>query len=181
MVHAKTAFGDGHWARVGSSNLNVASWFGNCEMDLVVEEEEFSRQMEDMYLQDLANATEIILDSRKRVCAPGEPTHASPVRANGAGSAGRAAAGAVRIGSPVGAAFANRRPFEPIEAPWLSVIGSLLIGLVILLVFLPGLLIYPGIVLFAWMGAALLYRAFRLYMTGKHRQRQLPGQSAEIR
>ena len=45
MVHAKTAVADGHWARVGSSNLNVASWFGNCELDLVVEELEFSREM----------------------------------------------------------------------------------------------------------------------------------------
>ena len=33
MLHAKTAVADAHWARVGSSNLNVSSWFGNCELD----------------------------------------------------------------------------------------------------------------------------------------------------
>ena len=31
MLHAKTAVADGHWARVGSTNLNISSWFGNCE------------------------------------------------------------------------------------------------------------------------------------------------------
>ena len=163
MVHAKTAVADGRWARVGSSNLNVASWFGNCELDLVVEDEGFSREMEQMYLQDLTNATEIILDSNKRVRAPGEPPHSSPVMTSGGGSAGRAAAGALRIGSAVGAAFANRRPFEPVEARLLAVTGSLLIGFMILLVYVPALLIYPGIVVLAWMGLALLYRAFKLY------------------
>ena len=171
MVHAKTAVADGHWARVGSSNLNVASWFGNCELDLVVEEEEFSREMEQMYLQDLSNATEIMLDSKKRVRAPGQLAHSSPVLTSGGGSGGRAAAGALRIGSAVGAAFANRRAFEPVEARLLGVTGSLLIGLVILLVFFPALLIYPGIVVLAWMGVALLYRAFKLYMKRKHGQR----------
>jgi cardiolipin synthase len=28
MVHAKTAVADGRWARVGSTNLNLASWMG---------------------------------------------------------------------------------------------------------------------------------------------------------
>ena len=116
-----------------------------------------------MYLQDLTNATEIILDSNKRVRAPGEPPHSSPVMTSGGGSAGRAAAGALRIGSAVEAAFANRRPFEPVEARLLAVTGSLLIAFMILLVFVPALLIYPGIVVLAWMGLALLYRAFKLY------------------
>src|SRR5690348_17571107 len=42
MLHAKTAVVDGRWARVGSTNLNVASWFGNCEMDAVVEDQRFA-------------------------------------------------------------------------------------------------------------------------------------------
>ena len=35
MMHAKTAVADGHWARIGSTNLNVASWIGNWELDVV--------------------------------------------------------------------------------------------------------------------------------------------------
>ena len=38
MLHAKTAVADSNWARVGSTNLNIASWFGNLELDVVIED-----------------------------------------------------------------------------------------------------------------------------------------------
>jgi cardiolipin synthase len=50
--------------RVGSTNLNPASWLSNCELDVIVEDEKFAHLMETMYIQDLANATEIILNKR---------------------------------------------------------------------------------------------------------------------
>jgi cardiolipin synthase len=161
MLHAKTALADRHWARVGSSNLNVSSWFGNCEMDLVIEDEPFAREMEEMYLNDLTNSTEIVLDTRNKVRAPGQPSSERSHRAGG-GSAGRVAAGALRIGSAVGAAFTNRRVFEPVEVRILTAAGALLIGLAILLAFFPAVLVYPAIVLFSWMGGALIFRAWRL-------------------
>src|SRR5207248_11427614 len=65
MLHAKTAVADGHWARVGSSNLNLASWLGNCELDAVIEDASFAREMEEMYLQDVTNATEVVLDAKQ--------------------------------------------------------------------------------------------------------------------
>ena len=37
MIHAKTAVADGRWARVGSSNLNVASFVSNYEIDVALE------------------------------------------------------------------------------------------------------------------------------------------------
>src|SRR5690606_1152870 len=46
MMHAKTAVADGRWARVGSTNLNIASWFNNYEMDVVVEDSAFAQAME---------------------------------------------------------------------------------------------------------------------------------------
>jgi cardiolipin synthase A/B len=66
MLHAKTAVADGRWARVGSSNLNVASWIGNFELDALIEDEAFAAGMEEMYLSDLARATEIVLRRRRR-------------------------------------------------------------------------------------------------------------------
>jgi cardiolipin synthase len=66
MLHAKTAVADGRWARVGSSNLNLASWIGNCELDIAIEDETFARCMEMQYESDLANATEIVLKLPKR-------------------------------------------------------------------------------------------------------------------
>ena len=47
MMHAKTAVADGRWARVGSTNLNIASWLGNCELDAVIEDAAFAAQMEE--------------------------------------------------------------------------------------------------------------------------------------
>jgi cardiolipin synthase A/B len=49
MIHAKTAVADGRWARVGSTNLNVASWLGNRELDVIVEHGPFARQMEESF------------------------------------------------------------------------------------------------------------------------------------
>jgi cardiolipin synthase len=93
MMHAKTAVADRRWARVGSTNLNVASWVGNRELDVIVENAAFARQMEEMFLADLENATEIRLQGN-RVRAPaqsGRHLHRSP---RGRGSGGKVIGGA---------------------------------------------------------------------------------------
>ncbi|MGH7914101.1 MAG: phospholipase D-like domain-containing protein, partial [Candidatus Binataceae bacterium] len=170
MIHAKTAVADGHWARVGSTNLNIASWFGNCELDAVVEDDSFAREMEEMYLQDLSNATEIVLDKKQKVLAPGEPRRLRPVSTGGGGSAGRAAAGAIRVGNTVGAAFTNRRILEPVEARTMLTVGPLLLALVILFAFFPRLLAYPLVVVFAWIALALVYRGCKLHRQDRDKQ-----------
>jgi cardiolipin synthase len=166
MLHAKTSVADGRWARVGSTNLNVASWFGNCELDAVVEDEPFAREMEDMYLQDLTNATEIVLDMKRKVRAPGAPRHPHAVITSGGGSASRAAAGAIRVGNAIGAAFTNRRVLEPVEARIMLMTGALLLSLSILFAYFPGVLVYPVVVIFVWIAIALLYRGYKLYRRG---------------
>ncbi len=168
MLHAKTAVADGRWARVGSSNLNIASWFGNYEMDLVIEDESFAMQMEEMYLQDLGNATEIVLNTKKKVRATGEqPRRRGTSGTSGGGSVGRAAAGALRISNAVGAAITNRRVFEPVEARLLVTFGTILFGLAVLFFFLPQLLVYPAVVLFVWLGSTLVFKAYKLRQQGK--------------
>src|SRR4051794_23299653 len=136
MIHAKTAVADGRWARVGSTNLNIASWLGNCELDAVIEDDEFARQMEEQYIADLRNATEVILDTRMKVSAPREPRHRVPVVTSGGGSSGRAAAGAIRIGNAVGAAFTDRRVLQPVEARLVLITGIVLLGIAAVLYFL---------------------------------------------
>jgi len=163
MMHAKTAVADGRWSRVGSTNLNVASWFGNCELDAVIEDETFAREMAAMFLQDLTNATEIVLDARKKVRAPGEPRHHVPSSTTGGGSAGRAAAGAIRIGNAIGAAFTDRRELGPVEARLMITVGFLLLGLALLFGIYPRALSTPVVVIFIWISITLFYRAFKLY------------------
>jgi cardiolipin synthase len=163
MLHAKTAVADGRWARVGSTNLNITSWLGNWELDAVIEDEPFARQMEEMYLQDLSNATEIVLTETRRGHARRLSRTRRPGPVKSRGSAGRVAAGAVRVGNAIGAAFTNRRTLEPVEARLAVLGGIVLLALALIFAFVPGLLVYPVVVILVWMAAALLYRGYRLH------------------
>jgi cardiolipin synthase len=158
LLHAKSAVVDGRWARVGSTNLNLASWIGNCELDAVVEDEPFARKMEAMFLEDLANATEVVLAEKRRVRAP----VATPPLRGQKGGAGRAAAGAVRIGNVLGAALTSRRVIEPIETRLLVWTGLGLLVLAGLFIVFPQVLAYPSGAVLAWIALALLYRSYRL-------------------
>jgi cardiolipin synthase A/B len=162
MLHAKTAVADGLWARVGSTNLNVSSWFGNCELDVVVENKPFACEMEDMYLDDLENSTELVLDAKQKVRASGQRRRRHPVMARGRGSMGRAAAGAVRIGNTVGAAITDRRVLEPIEARLMTGGGFLFLVAAALIVIFPRALAFALSAVFLWFGIVLLYRGYRL-------------------
>jgi cardiolipin synthase len=172
MLHAKTAVADSRWARVGSTNLNMASWFGNCEMDVVVEDGPFASQMEQMYLQDLENATEVVLDARRKVRAPNQPRRPHPLLTRRAGSAGPAAVGAIRIGNAVGAAFTNRRVLEPVEARLTLTAGASLLALAVLFAFCPRVVAYPLALVLVWVAIGLLFRGYKL-SRGKAR-RQAP-------
>ena len=171
MIHAKTAVADGHWARIGSTNLNIASWFGNCELDAVIEDAAFAAKMEEMYLQDLTNATEIVLDERRRVRAPGEPAHRA-VLGRGGGSASRAATGAVRIGNAIGAAFTDHRVLGDVEGRFTLLVGLLLSGLAALFWFFPQVLIYPAVVLLGWFGIAVIYKAGKIISRSRRNARR---------
>lgn len=64
MMHAKTSVVDGVWCRVGSSNLNTASLMGNWELDVGVLDEGLARQLQGLFLADLASSVEIVLPGR---------------------------------------------------------------------------------------------------------------------
>ena len=169
MMHAKTAVADGRWARVGSSNLNPQSWFGNWELDAVVEDETFAEAMEQMYLDDLLKSTEIVLTDRSTVVGT---TPSRRDRARRPGSAGRAAAGAVSIGSAVGAAVTGRRLLGPAEARLMARSGALLVLLGVIGVIWPRAIAVPVVVFALWLALAALLRARAL------RQRRLESQRA---
>jgi cardiolipin synthase len=80
MLHAKTFVVDQHWARVGSSNLNVSSLLGNFELDLMAESDELAAALAHQFQHDLASCQEIVLQPGRRfhrgrlVGAPGTAT-----------------------------------------------------------------------------------------------------------
>ena len=109
--------------------------------------------------------------------ASGEPRHSHPALTSSGGSAGRAAAGAIRIGNAIGAAFTNRRVLEPVEARIMLIVGVVLLALAILFAFFQRLLVYPLVAVFVWVAVALLYRGYKLYRQGTEKQTQAASSS----
>lgn len=173
MIHAKTAVADGQWARVGSSNLNLASWLTNWELDVVVEDARFGEEMERMFLEDLASSTEILLTAKRKVSI----RHRQRVQRLRAKfdtiSSGRTAAGAVRIGNAVSAAIVNRRILSPAEARIMFSGGSLLLLFSVVAVVWPRWISIPLAVFAAWLAVSLFIRAFQLHREGKREESAL--------
>lgn len=168
MLHAKTAVADGVWSRVGSTNLNLASWISNYELDVAIEDPAFAQQMAAQYERDLQHATEIVLTRRNRVRrtdaahAP-EPERGAAARRAMSGSAGRAAAGAVSVGSALGAALTNRRMLGPAEAGLLRWMAVVFIGIAAVAAWFPHLIAWPIAVLAGWVGVAWGLKGLRLW------------------
>ncbi len=59
LLHSKTAYIDGVWSTVGSTNLDWRSFLDNDEINAVVIGREFAGQMHAMFAQDLAASEEI--------------------------------------------------------------------------------------------------------------------------
>jgi cardiolipin synthase A/B len=169
MLHAKTAVADGKWARVGSSNLNIQSWLGNWELDVSVENEAFAAEMEEMFLHDLENATEVVLDER-HIARPAT-AQAPPARGHSwrhrrrTGRTRRAAAvGAMRLGRTFREALTARRALGTAE------LGSLLWGTLLLgalgLIGLkwPAALAYPVGVFLLWIAVGWSLQIGRLWL-----------------
>jgi cardiolipin synthase len=65
MIHSKTMVADGHFSMVGSSNLDPRSSEINEEIDLVVYDEKFGREMEAAFEKDLQQSREYTLQEFK--------------------------------------------------------------------------------------------------------------------
>jgi cardiolipin synthase len=170
MLHAKTAIADESWARVGSTNLNFASFLTNFELDVAIEDEFIVEGMADMYESDLARATEIVLGRRSRVRRANATGSDGRARRAMSGSAGRAAAGALGVGAAVGAALTGRRVLGPAETNLLWWLAAILAVIAFAGVIWPPLLAWPAAVLAAWLALALAVRAYRQRRTRKKRR-----------
>ena len=161
MVHAKTAVCDGLWARVGSTNLNLSSWLGNWELDVVIEDEGIADRISEMFLEDLNNATEVILTSRNKV----RPVHRVPRRAVGRviRSSGQSVfMRAVTAGSAVNAAVTGKRRLNRTEAASLFSFGIVLFVIALAAFFVPTVFAYGLAAIFGIVAVFLLQGAIRL-------------------
>ncbi len=164
MLHAKTAVADGRWARVGSSNLNIASWIGNFEIDVAVEDTGFAEELAAQYERDLGNATEIVLAPRRyrRGDKILDGSARPPRVPKAGGTPSRAAASALRIANSVGAVLTNRRVLGD------TAVGPLLAGMLalaaiaVIAVIWPAWIGWPFAGLAGWMALNLGVRGWRL-------------------
>jgi len=169
MLHAKTAVADRLWARVGSTNLNLASWMTNYELDVAIEDPAFAEAMSTQFERDLTHSTEIVLTRRNRVRPIGgieeldaHPADLRPPRRSMSGSANRAAAGAVSVGSALGAALTNRRTRGATEARLLFLVSVIVFTIGVVAALFPRVLAWPLALICAWLGIAWTAKAIAL-------------------
>jgi cardiolipin synthase len=162
MVHAKTAVFDGRFSRVGSTNLNIASWFGNYELDVLVEDAEFGRQMQEMFLEDLQNSTEIVLADTQKIPRKLRK-HRKKLRGKGAGSVRKATAGAINAATSISAIITKQAPLGAAEAKLLFLVGAVLLAFALLLIFFPRIASIPLVIILLILALPTLLKALRNY------------------
>src|SRR3712207_9446796 len=127
--------------------------------------------MEAMYLEDLANATEIVpgWQSRRRQARnmPSRRGHRFK-----RGGVRRLAAGALALSNTVGKAMGSRS-LTATEASSVAIIGFALLALAALITYFPVVIISPVVIGLVWLSLALLIRAFRLKRRVRLRRRKL--------
>ena len=161
MMHAKSAVADGRWARIGSTNLNIASWIGNWELDVVIEDEKLGRQMIQMFLEDLSNSTEIVITrwNKVRLAQPLPAAGKAPIAL---GSGKHVLTGVLRVGSAINSAVTGHRMLSRTESTSLLTISLVVLGLSAVALFLPKVISYPIGVILAWMGILILVRGVQV-------------------
>lgn len=110
--------------------------------------------------RDLGNATEIMLTRRARLAQTAEAPRPGVRRS---GSVGRAASGALSVGSAVGAAMTARRVLGPAEARIMAMAGIALLVLALLAAFWPRVIAVPLAAIAMWLAVTLLVRAWILH------------------
>ncbi|WP_088965465.1 phosphatidylserine/phosphatidylglycerophosphate/cardiolipin synthase family protein [Vogesella sp. LIG4] len=181
MVHAKTAVADQRWARIGSTNLNLSSWLANREIDLAIEDDGVAATMAQRFLQDLDNATEIVLGgSRRRPVPSQEMLRRSrlPLRQQAVVSAAAAARQAARIGVVLDSAVRGTRDVDDSEASAFLSIGLVLLLLAIAIAVFPYLAALPLTLVLLLAAASVLLRAWQLYRRRRRKKQHPPPRPA---
>ena len=173
MMHAKSAVADGRWARIGSTNLNIASWIGNWELDVVIENENIGGEMSRMFLEDLANSTEIVITRRKKVRLA-QPLPAAGKAPMALGSGKNVLTGVLRVGSALNSAVTGHRMLSRTESTSLLTISLVVLGLSAVALLLPKVIAYPIGVILAWMGIVVLVRGMKVRF-GKEARKKVRG------
>lgn len=162
MIHAKSAIIDGQWARVGSTNLNFSSWYANRELDVSIEDPQTVSQLEQVFLNDLQHATEVILNehdqaqlAERRRRMPRGLAHFNKEEAK------LMLRRAMQIGQAIDASISNTREVDQSEAWSYLSIGVAILLLTVLLWLLPQLVMWPLLLILLVSGIGTTIQALK--------------------
>lgn len=171
MMHAKTSVVDGLWCRVGSSNLNPSSLMGNWELDVGVLDDGLARQLQGLFLADLASSMEIVLPGRSAVArrastllptAPLDPKGSLPerLRTRGQGQGRVSLASVVRASEALGGALAGNRPLGREDRTVLGTVSVAILLVAVLAALMPTLIGWTVAAIAAWLALTTGARAY---------------------
>ncbi|WP_372421592.1 phospholipase D-like domain-containing protein [Salinarimonas chemoclinalis] len=182
MLHAKTAVFDGRVSRVGSTNLNPASWFGNFEIDVVVDDMGFGAAMEAMFAEDLAGATEIVLADKRGAPPLPRPVAVAPPPVGFAGrfAHGRWRESAASVGRVLVSAIAQRAPLSRLESASAATLAAMAATGAVAIALWPGIVGFTLSVTLGWIALALVVRLFRERRRGRIAERRLAAQTRRL-
>jgi cardiolipin synthase len=171
MIHAKTLVADGWLSKVGSTNLNFSSLAANWEIDLLVEDEDFARQMEELFEDDVSKSREVRLESTGRGprVRPERPVDTTDSRAR---------AGVVGSGTGSGATISRvvptivqkgAAPLQTHEHALAFAASGALLGASLLGARFPRLVAWPLTALGAFLGGLGVVRAVRSTLSDREK------------
>jgi cardiolipin synthase len=148
-------------SKVGSTNLNFSSLAANWEIDLVVEEEDFARQMEELFEEDVSNSREVRLErsgGRRRVRPERRvDTTDSGARAGVVGSGTGSGATLSRVGTTL--VQKGTAPLQTHEHAIAAAASGALLGVSLLGARFPRLIAWPLVAVGAFLGGLGVLRA----------------------
>jgi cardiolipin synthase len=192
MIHAKTAVVDGMWCRVGSSNLNTASLMGNWELDVGVVDDGLARQLQGLFLADLASSVEIVLPgsrlaSRQRFAlSPMSTASLDPVgskqlrqdRPRGQAQGRVTLASLVRAREALGAALAGNRRLGREDRTMLGTLSFAILVLAVLAALMPTLAGWVVAITTGWLALTTGARALLQATRARHEEREAAARDA---
>jgi cardiolipin synthase A/B len=173
MIHAKTLVADGWLSKVGSTNLNFSSLAANWEIDLVVEDNDFASQMEELFKDDISKSREVRLEGsgqRQRVRPDRRvDTTDSGARAGVVGSGTGSGATLSRVGTTVFQKVTT--PLQTHEHAIAAAASGALLGASLLGARFPRLVAWPLVTVGAFLGGLGVLRAIQSTLSNREKDR----------
>jgi cardiolipin synthase A/B len=173
MIHAKTLVADGWLSKVGSTNLNFSSLAANWEIDLVVEDNDFAEQMEELFKDDISKSREVRLEGsgqRQRVRPDRRvDTTDSGARAGVVGSGTGSGATLSRVGTTVFQKVTT--PLQTHEHAIAAAASGALLGASLLGARFPRLVAWPLVTVGAFLGGLGVLRAIQSTLSNREKDR----------